>query len=129
MNKKGFLRTGYLVLATLMILSCNLCFSQYTITNGHFDNDVSSWDAFQGTATWQAINSSGDTSPTPGSAVFTLTSTVGSLSLRVLVSRQRDKHCPFMRMLQGMATGRVEGSSSDFIMQPSMRYTPVAILM
>jgi len=81
MNTKGILRTGHLILAALLILSCNLCFSQgYTITNGHFDTDATGWSAFQGTAAWQAINSSGDTSLTPGSAVLTLTSTMGSLS-------------------------------------------------
>jgi hypothetical protein len=90
MNTKGILRTEHLILAALLILSCNLCFSQsFSVYNGHMDN-LTGWDGitvdgrdngpYNGTATFQAINSSGDTSLTQGSLVFTLTSTMGSLS-------------------------------------------------
>ncbi|MCX6998711.1 MAG: hypothetical protein NT106_00180 [Candidatus Sumerlaeota bacterium] len=103
MNTKGFLRTGHLILAVLLILSCNLCFSQsFSVYNGHMDS-LAGWDGitvdgrdngpYQGTATFQAINSSSDTSPTPGSIVFTLSGTflMGSLTqdLKITASGQK----------------------------------------
>jgi len=103
MNTKGILRTGHLILAVLLILSCNLCFSQsFSVYNGHMDS-LAGWDAvnvdgrdngpFQGTVALQAINSSSDTSPTPGSIVFTLSGTflMGSLTqdLKITATGQK----------------------------------------
>ncbi|MCD6385618.1 hypothetical protein J7M23_07535 [Candidatus Sumerlaeota bacterium] len=75
----------------LFLLLCIGAGAQYTIINGHFEGNIAGWDGtpvdgrengpFQGTAAYQAINSSNDTAyPSSGSVLFTADSGACSLS-------------------------------------------------